>query len=82
MSADWTLTGQPQGPPDEDEDDQQDGNLKDPDHLDNDAAKEQDCFKRAAQEDEDDTNDFNIAGPRVVADVVLARIIGGWVSSC
>ena len=81
MSADWTLTGQLQGPPDEDDDDKQDGNLEYPDHLDDDAAKEQDHFKRAAQEDEDDTNDFNIAGPRVVANVVLARTIGGWVSS-
>ena len=33
-------------------------------------------FTRHAEEDEDDIDDFDVAGPRVIADVVLAKTIG------
>ena len=33
-------------------------------------------FTRATQEDEDDTDDLDVKGPRVVVDVILAKTIG------
>ena len=32
-------------------------------------------FNRCSEEDEDDTDDFDVAGPQVIADVVLAKTI-------
>ena len=36
---------------------------------------EQLCFARCSEQDEDNTDDFDVTGPQVIADVVLAKMI-------
>jgi hypothetical protein len=42
----------------------------------NDTITEQNRVARAANEDEDDEDNYDITGPRVIADVKLAKTIG------
>jgi hypothetical protein len=59
--------------PEQDDDAKPDYDAED---IDADTIVERDRAAKVAAEDEDDEDDYDITGPRIIADVNLAKVIG------